>query len=71
MLSAARNMNARGRGGRGGRNGRANAARNASNAPKNKNNQDIKKKQFHPQMKGKLPEYSFDEVKKELVTTSK
>ena len=68
MLSAARNMNARGRGGRGGRNGRANAARNASNAPKNKSNQDIKKKQFHPQMKGKLPEHSFDEVKKELVT---
>ena len=68
MLSAARNNNARGRGGRGGaRNGRAGGQRSSGNAGSSKRKDEKKLKKFHPQIKGKHPEYSFDEVKKELI----
>ena len=67
MLSAARNNQACGRGGRGARNGRASGQRFNTNNVAKDGKKDFKKKQFHPQMKGKLPEFSYEEVKKELV----
>ena len=67
MLSAARSNNTRGRGGRGGgRNGRTSGQRSSDNQTSKKRDEK-KMKKFHPQVKGKHPEYSFDEVKKELV----
>ena len=67
MLSAARNHNQQGRGGRGRRGGRGYAQRNGGNISANKKKDDKKLLKFHPLVKGKHPENSFDEVKKELV----
>lgn len=63
MLTAARNNN-RGRG-RGGRNGRAGQRGHGSISSKKKDERKLKK--FHPQIRGKYPEHSFEEVKKELI----
>ena len=68
MLSAARSNNTRGRGGRGGgRNGRTRGQHSSHDNQSSKKRDEKKFKKFHPQVKGKHPEYSFDEVKKELV----
>ena len=68
MLSAARNHNQRGRGGRGRRGGRGYGQRNGGNGSTTAKKKDDKKLlKFHPLVKGKHPENSFDEVKKELV----
>ena len=74
MLRASRNNANQGRGGRGfGRNGRTNGHRNgsnnAANSSKKKDDNNKKYKKFHPLTKGKSPEHSFDDVKKELVKT--
>ena len=67
MLSSARSHNNRGRGGRGGRNGRAGGrfGGNLTTTPKKKDEKKLLK--FHPLLKGKHPENSFDDVKKQLV----
>ena len=65
MLAAAtrnHNQHGRGRGGRG--NGRAGGQRFNSSSKKK---DDKKLKKFHPLIKGKLPEFSFEDVKKELI----
>ena len=68
MLSAARNQGRGGRGGRGaGRNGRAGGQRYGNTANSSKKKDEKKLKKFHPQLKGKLPEFSYTEVKKELI----
>ena len=54
-------------GGRSGRGGRGSARSNGSINNSNKKKTDEKKKKFHPQSRGKAPEFSFEEVKKELV----
>jgi len=64
MLAAGRSQNTRGRG-RGGRGGRGFPRSNNNNASKKKDEKKLKR--FHPQVKGKTPEFSFEEVKKELV----
>ena len=66
MLTAARNNN-RGRG-RGNGNGRAGQRYSGHGSNGSSKKKDEKKwKKFHPQVRGKYPEFSFDEVKKELV----
>ena len=68
MLTAARNHNNRGRGRGGGRNGRAGGRRfNSSSTGTSKKKDEKKLKKFHPLVKGKSPEYSFEDVKKELI----
>ena len=67
MLSAARNHNQRGHGGHGRRGGQGYGQRNDGNVSANKKKDDKKLLKFHPFVKGKHPENSFDEVKKELV----
>ena len=68
MLRAARNQSNGGRGG--GRYGRGGRFQQRSNNNSNKKKDEKKKlKKFHPMMKGKSPEFSFEEVKKELVKT--
>ena len=66
MLTAARNHNSRGRGRGNGRNGRANGQR-FNQASSKKKDEKSKLKKFHPLVKGKLPEYSFEEVNRELL----
>ena len=64
-MMAARSQNTRGRG-RGGRGGRGfNRRANGNDADKKVSEKKLKK--FSPMVKGKAPEFSFDEVKKELV----
>ena len=66
MLSAARNNNrGRGRGGGNGRAGQRFTGHGSNGSSKKKDEKKLKK--FHPQVRGKYPEFSFDEVKKELV----
>ena len=69
MLATARNHN-RGRGGRGGgRNGRPTGNRQANGTSTSKKKDEKKLKKFHPLIKGKFPEDSFEDVVKELVKT--
>ena len=66
-----RNQNTgRGSGGRNAGRGNANGGRgNGSFGNKNRNGSNTKKeKKFHPLTRGKTPDFSFVEVKKELIT---
>ena len=53
--------------GRGGRGGQGNSGRGTGANGGFKKKDEKKLKQFHPQTRGKAPDYSFEEVKKELV----
>ena len=69
MLATSNRRNAGGRGGRGsnGRFGQRNQNRNSNSSSTSKKKDEKKLKKFCPQTRGKTNEYSFEDVKKELV----
>ena len=66
MLTAARNNRGRGRGSSNGRASQRSFG-HGSNTSSKKLDDKSKLKKFHPQIRGRYPEFSFDEVKKELI----